>query len=444
MTVVNFSESDLLELTKKRKKKGDETQVSANEKNAEANQVQESLTQNTEKTVKNDEKTALFSKNAQKISNDENLKQENNMSNLTEKPTEIDKENTTENATKNATGSETEKVEKSNTPVAKNGAISDAVEKFFDSIKSNSKGDTNESATNSETPTKKDSMLDDLKAQIESIDEKYDIFPTKGEKMDDNINLSRKETIIKTDDELKAEAENSLADYAKAQKDAINNTADKKISNFDGKEESLRAQSELEKAQLQNYYNTYKRNAENDALKRGIQRSSIVINNLNAFDKELIEKLINIDKTLGENIASINDQISALNDERQKALDEFNITYAVKVNDKINALKDDLQAKNDEILEYNNKIAQIEAEYKADAQKRNQQVDEDYLSQIYKYFANQDTIKANKQKDYETAVDEYLESLSKDDALAELSNNSFIRDILGANLSYYIYKTKAR
>ncbi len=437
MTVVNFSESDLLELSKKRKKKDDENQVSATEKVEAPSQVQESLTQNAEKNAKNDEKTALFSKKLQEKPNNENLKQENNVSNLTE--------NSKEKAE--------EKVSATNVAPAQNSAVSDAFKKFFDTISSSATDDkssatenksTNENSSTPETPSQKDVMLDDLKSQIEGIDTKYDIFPKKGDKMNEDISLARKETITKTDDELKTEAENSLADYAKAQKDAINNAADKKLSNFDGKEESLRAQSELDKAQLQNYYNTYKRNAENDALKRGLQRSSIVINNLNAFDKELVEKLINIDKTLGENIASINDQINSLNEERQKALDEFNITYAVKVNDKINALKEDLQAKNDEILEYNNKIAQIEAEYKADAQKRNQQVDEDYLNQIYKYFANQDTIKANKQKEYETAVDKYLDSLSKDDALAELSNNSFIRDILGTNLSYYIYKTKAR
>ncbi len=430
MTVVNFSETDLLELSKKRKKKDDENTVNPAEKLVAPNTNLESLTQNTEKNAKNDEKNTLFAKNTQEKSNMENLKQENKDSNLTE--------NNKEKAE--------DKAPNAGVAPAKNSAVSDAFKKFFDTINSSASENNSaeEPSSTPETPSQKDSMLDDLKSQIVGIDTKYDIFPKKGDKMSEDLTLDRKETIKKTDDELRGEAESSLAEYAKAQKDAINNTTDKKISSFDGKEESLRAQSELDKAQLQNYYNAYKRNAENDALKRGLQRSSIVINNLNAFDKELVEKLINIDKTFGENIASINDKINTLNEERQKALDEFNITYAVKVNDKINALKEDLQAKNDEILEYNNKIAQIEAQYKANAQKRNQQVDEDYLSQIYKYFANQDTIKANKQKEYETAVDKYLDSLSKDDALAELSNNSFIRDILGTSLSYYIYKTKAR
>ena len=391
MTVVNFSETDLLELSKKRKKKDDENTVNLVEKPVAPNTNLESLTQNTEKNAKNDEKNTLFAKNTQEKPNMENLKQENKDSNLTENNKEK-----MENKALNA-----------GVVPAKNSAVSDAFKKFFDTINSSESENkpAEEPSSTPETPFQKDSMLDDLKSQIGGIDTKYDIFPKKGDKMSEDLTLDRKETIKKTDDELRGEAESSLAEYAKAQKDAINNTTDKKISSFDGKEESLRAQSELDKAQLQNFYNAYKRNAENDALKRGLQRSSIVINNLNAFDKELVEKLINIDKTLGENIASINDKINTLNEERQKALDEFNITYAVKVNDKINALKEDLQAKNDEILEYNNKIAQIEAQYKANAQKRNQQVDENYLSQIYKYFANQDTIKANKQKEYETAVD---------------------------------------
>lgn len=428
MTIVNFSESELLELAKKRKKKDDGTKTSQDnsveEQKENLSKEFEKISKNDEKTQKNDEKNAFFAQNTQKIANIENLDKEKQTPNLSNK----------------------DEIQSDDQVIpAKNVAVDESVEKSFDKTKLA----TNESATNAkslsaESVSNKDNVLNDLKTQIDSIDTKYDIFPTKGEKANEELTLERKETISKTDEELKAQAEKLLADYAQAQTDAINNSADQKISNFDNKQKILRSQSENDKAKLQDYYNTYKRNAENDALKRGLQRSSIVINNLNAFDKELVEKLIDIDKKLGENISSINDQINALNEERQKALDEFNITYAVKVNDKMNALKEDLQEKNDEILEYNNKIAKIEAEYKVNTQKRNQQIDSDYLDQIYKYFNNQDTINANKQKEYESAVNKYLDSLSKDDALSELANNAFIRDILGTSLSYYIYKTKAR
>lgn len=300
-----------------------------------------------------------------------------------------------------------------------------------------------ESEKKDETSTKS-AAYDKLKQEIGDIDEKYSFFPNKGDKISEDISLQRKEYVTKTDEDIQKEAENALSSYEKAQKDAINDKIDAKLSALNGAEDKLRAQSEIEKVELKNYYNAYKRQAENDALKRGLQRSSIVINNLSAFDKELIQKLISVDQKLGQDISDLNDEIASLNEDRQTALDEFNLTYAVKVNEKIKELKQEIQDKNDEILEYNNKIAQIEAEYKADAKKKNQQIDEDYIDEVYKYFNSKDTIDAFKSGESIKAVEKYLNSLSKEDALSELTNNSFIKDILGSSLAYYVHITKAR
>lgn len=440
MSVVNVSEKDFLELEKKRKKKANnETQI---EKESEASDVNSQETQNAQVS------TGKKSEELNKVANKE-LAKEIEASNLdsVNKNDEVKAVTKKENLTpsnnekllsadtlNNGSKPKAEDLSKENVAQVRNSSLSDLVENLTSS----------KSKTAEETDNSKQNAYDELKSQVEKINDKYAIYPTKGEKIDEEISLARKDYLTKTDEEIEDEAKNSLNDYANVQKDAINQSIDTKLKALDGKEESLRAQSEIEKAELQNYYNTYKRKAENDALKRGLQRSSIVINNLNAFDKELIEKLINVDQTLGENIASINDEINSLTKERQTALDEFNITYAVKLNDKIKELKQDLQEKNDEILEYNNKIAQIEAEYKADAKKQNQKIDSDFLDEIYKYFDKQDLIKSNLQSETSTAVEKYLDSLPKDEALAELTNNAFIRDLLGTNLSYYIYKTKAR
>ncbi len=294
-----------------------------------------------------------------------------------------------------------------------------------------------------ETSTKS-AAYDKLKQEIGDIDEMYSFFPNKGDKISEDISLQRKEYVTKTDEDIQKEAENALSSYEKAQKDAINDKIDTKLSALNGAEDKLRTQSEIEKVELKNYYNAYKRQAENDALKRGLQRSSIVINNLNAFDKELIQKLISVDQKLGQDISDLNDEITSLNEDRQTALDEFNLTYAVKLNEKIKELKQEIQDKNDEILEYNNKITQIEAEYKADAKKKNQQIDEDYIDEVYKYFNSKDTIDSYKNGESIKAVEKYLNSLSKEDALSELTNNSFIKDILGTSLAYYVHITKAR
>ena len=165
---------------------------------------------------------------------------------------------------------------------------------------------------------------------------------------------------------------------------------------------------------------------------------------LNAFDNEKIAKLMEIDSQLTNDINSLNEQIASLNSEREQAIKDFDIEYALKVNEKIAELEQEIQDKNDEITEYNNKIAQIEAEYKQSSTESNNEMKNDYLDNLIDYAENKGTILSMRDSAYAQVIDEYLNSLSKEDALSELQNNSYIKELLGTNYAYYLYKTQNR
>ena len=151
-----------------------------------------------------------------------------------------------------------------------------------------------------------------------------------------------------------------------------------------------------------------------------------------------------IDSQLTNDINSLNEQIASLNSEREQAIKDFDIEYAIKVNEKIAELEQEIQDKNDEITEYNNKIAQIEAEYKQSSIESNNKINSDYLDNLIDYAENKGTILSMRDSAYAQVIDEYLNGLSKEDALSELQNNSYIKELLGSNYAYYLYKTQNR
>lgn len=79
--------------------------------------------------------------------------------------------------------------------------------------------------------------------------------------------------------------------------------------------------------------------AENQALKRGIARSSIIAEELNAIDKAAIEASGEVYKKAQSGIADAEMKISDLETELQDALDNLDVKTAVELNEQIKKLK---------------------------------------------------------------------------------------------------------
>lgn len=432
MATINFSEEDLLNEEKKKKK----------EQNSNTQKIKDKVQQNWDKIFNSNSNADKGSTNVEKSTTTTSV--ENVQPVTTESKTDSTKNNTNTSLVKQDNAKNTQ-VSKQNANLL---SLNENANKQANSEQKLSETKTNEQAKEnlqaSNTSNNEQSSYENLLDKINEITNKYDVEPEKGQEINTDLNLTKKEYVTKTDEEIKAEAENSLRDYKNAELESINTKIDNSLSELDGKEESLKSTADEQKAQLQSYYDNAKSEAENDALKRGLQRSSIVINNLNAFDNEKIAKLMEIDSELTSEINSLNEQIASLNSEREQAIKDFDIEYAIKVNEKIAELEQEIQDKNDEITEYNNKMAQIEAEYKQSSIESNNKINSDYLDNLIDYAENKGTILSMRDSAYAQVIDEYLNGLSKEDALSELQNNSYIKELLGSNYAYYLYKTQNR
>lgn len=149
------------------------------------------------------------------------------------------------------------------------------------------------------------------------------------------------------------------------------NTARKKQA-AEAVAEEKKAALDLQKAGYENYakesekrisdsYETAKNNASDEAIKRGIARSSIISEQLKDFDEAKIKDVENAYATAREKIAEADEKIGSLTEELSKAVASYDMEEAVKINERINALKEERTKKQNEVTEYNNALKEKRA-----------------------------------------------------------------------------------
>ncbi len=288
--------------------------------------------------------------------------------------------------------------------------------------------------------SKKTAEYDNIKSLFDGVDKKYDFSQeVNQEDYETQLNLERKQSGAKTDEEIQAQAQNELYDYQTSSKSAIENSYTKGVEGVEENLAKLENTTSTSKQNLAEAVESAKEKASNDALKRGLARSSIIVNKLASYDQTYLTEFANLEKTYIENQTKLNSEKSLLEVQKQNALDAFDIAYAVKLSDKINTINEKLLKQEQEVLEYNNKLEQTEKEFdvkmqeslkKAEAESTKANMD--YADFIAKN--GEHAIEAIKEKEKYSIAQEYFATLPKHQALFELENNSYFKTQLK---SYY-------
>lgn len=103
-------------------------------------------------------------------------------------------------------------------------------------------------------------------------------------------------------------------------------------------------------------YQNAQSNLENQALKRGIQRSSMAIGGLKELESEKLNALNTIDSERDKVIQSLNRQIEELESDLGKEISKINENYANAVNLRLHELKKERDDKLNEVIKYNNTL----------------------------------------------------------------------------------------
>lgn len=206
-------------------------------------------------------------------------------------------------------------------------------------------------------------------------------------------------------------------------------------------DENVRA-SEKSKSQAQNnfaaseskinsYYDASVTAAENQALKRGLARSSIIIGQLDGIEKSRASELSSSAANLAKTLSDIDANLNSLEAKRNSALESLDLEYASEVQTEIEKAVSDLNKKKQEVIDFNNKVKQLEGEYGLKKEKQ-----EASIKQAENEFRLKNGMDVDAGYDDATRTKmmfclEYLNGMKRADALKKLTSDNMFAYYLG-------------
>jgi|GEM_PF-954294 len=281
---------------------------------------------------------------------------------------------------------------------------------------------------------------DDLIKELADLDEKFKNDPLLFDvSMPENLGLTQMEYNALSDEEIEALSKSQTQAMYNDEKTKLENELKKLTLDFINQKESIKNSAQEISKSIEDIYAERKSEAEKDALKRGLARSSIITGKIEAFDQNRVNDKIKLETDTVNSINKIDQTILALESEKDLALENFNITLAAELLKKINALKTERAEKVNEALKYNNTIAEKEAQYQKDKteslfsmeQRRKDDVTNAKLLD-YLYSEKAKIVKA------------YYDTMPPQEALRQIGEDSSLKEHLGGYYNYIVQYFKSK
>ena len=273
--------------------------------------------------------------------------------------------------------------------------------------------------------------------ELEGIQKGFELIAPK-EKEEKNFDFTKLDLKDISEKQIETDAKGGLEYYKSKGENDIESNYDKKKSEINDKLEKVMADEELGKQKITANAGAQKENVKEDFINKNIIRSSIYQNMMSSIDKEELKELDNLVADTDSKISELNANIQKLDDEKQNALELFNISYAIKLQDEIDKIKKEINNYNVQATKYNNSLLQKEKELKEKYDKQYQ----DYVDKVEdrnrkvlefasKYGVSMSNTRLLKQK-YEI-VKNYLNTLDKQSAYEILNENDDFKNAIGEN-----------
>lgn len=161
----------------------------------------------------------------------------------------------------------------------------------------------------------------------------------------------------RTDDELEKQAEENARKKVENENRELEKTTAEKIGDLSGKAESKKnALSESER-EISARYDEAKKQASNEALKRGLGRSSIILNLIKEYDEGKLKDIGERKSVAAKELEEIDGEIERLGKELKNSLEKTDMKTAFELNEQLNELKKSRDEANEKALVYNNTLA---------------------------------------------------------------------------------------
>lgn len=204
------------------------------------------------------------------------------------------------------------------------------------------------------------------KKLLENLGQIMDEYDRRLGSESNTLKLERMEYDAPTDDEIEKLAKESVESKYKAKKQDAESQFETKKQDFESKIQAAAESAERKKAERLSDYEQSEKNMENQMLKRGVQRSSIAVGELGELENAKQAELKEIASGLNSQVSALNGEIEKLTEKLNESLKEYDMEKAIEINEEIDKLKDERQKRMDEVLKYNNSIAEKEKSYNDD------------------------------------------------------------------------------
>ncbi len=241
-----------------------------------------------------------------------------------------------------------------------------------------------------------------------------------------------------TDEYLAVEAENSLANDRADQIQAIRDRAENEVKQNTAVRDAYISDRDGERATLAENYEAAVRAVDNDAIKRGLARSSVAAVGRSELESEYLKRNADVEKSYGKKIAELDGEIAAADGKLRAALDDFNLSYATRLNQKIAELKAERDQKIERVTSFNNSVREKQAKLDADKLKTESDLFSAAIEQKKKANSADGLSASERDKLFKSvydSMDKYLASLDKQEAKLEIRNHTLYRQ----HLSNYYY-----
>lgn len=302
-----------------------------------------------------------------------------------------------------------------NRPKYTTGLVLDFIKKSFESLASAS------GAGNAK-------VVRDLVDSLNKINEKYnqktdrDYYESELlSELGEEPTYEKKDDIVIDKDKI---AEAVTAGYQETREKSEKELGDKygkKSESLYEKIERLNQELPQELDKISNKYDAYKKNAEYDALKRGMARSTVAELEQDSLEGQktdaLNEKLI----STASSVQKLENEIDDLNSELDAALNELDIELASKIQKEIDTKVSKLESEQSKVLAYNKKIDELTKTSLEKRAKKQAKLEEEYAK---KYAGKNEemrnkelvdaaieTVRANKLKPSDVLSNKELASL---------------------------------
>lgn len=280
----------------------------------------------------------------------------------------------------------------------------------------------------------KQQLLDKLK----EVEDRYAAGLPELDGIPESLGLEKLEFSPASEEELAKRAEDKLAeDFQKRLRELEKEYAAKR-EGYEKERESAKIAGETLAGELEENYAGAKQNLEDNALKRGLARSSVVMNQLEGLEHAAAEGKSAIARETSETVSELGKRIDSLSGELERAVADQNSEYARELNSEISALKAEQDKRREEVAKYNNTIAEKESKYAFERELKAADLVADRLSA--------GTEETQKRKNYEKAkvIRDFLDGMSKEAAFAFLTGDEEVKKAAGDYYSYLYNYVKLR